>query len=77
VSDNAKTKSRLSNLDALYENGAASIPSESLTPTIKKAPTTKLPSRNKMEISYELASQLTPFKGHPFRLYEGERLTTW
>jgi len=74
VSDNAKTKSRLSNLDALYENEAAAIPSESLTPTIKKVPTTNLPSRNKKEISYEFAAQLTSFKGHPFRLYEGERL---
>ena len=35
MSDKTKPKSRLANLDALYENGAAAISSKDVVPAIK------------------------------------------
>ncbi|MCL2574785.1 MAG: ParB N-terminal domain-containing protein, partial [Defluviitaleaceae bacterium] len=73
MSDNAKPKSRLKNLDALYEN-AATIPSENVVRAERQASEVKPPPLNRKEITYEPIRQLTPFRSHPFRLYDGERL---
>ena len=74
MSDNAKPKSRLKNLDLLYENGASALPSEIVAHVKKSAPASKKQVSTKREITYEAIELLTSFKNHPFRLYEGERL---
>ena len=74
MSDKTKPKSRLANLDALYENGAAAISSKDVVPAIKKIPATKPLSENRKEVTYEPIGRLVPFNGHPFHLYQGERL---
>ena len=73
MSNNAKPKSRLKNLDALYENAAA-IPLGNVTLAERRSSEVKSSLPNKKEVTYELIGQLTPFRSHPFRLYEGERL---
>jgi ParB family chromosome partitioning protein len=62
------SKARLKNLDDLFNLNDGVNPLESTMPIIATQPVSK---RAVTSIEIE---KLTPFKGHPFRLYEGERL---
>jgi len=59
---------RLQNLDALFNLDGDENPLEQSVPIMQTQPV------NKRVVTDIAIEQLTPFKGHPFRLYEGERL---
>jgi len=59
---------KLDNLDQLFELNNGVNPLETSVPIIETQPNSK---RAVVQTAIE---KLTPFKGHPFRLYEGERL---
>ena len=61
-------KPRLQNLDDLFLLNDGANPLEQAVPIMQTQPT------NKRVVTSIAIEQLTPFKGHPFRLYEGERL---
>jgi len=63
-----KTKPRLQNLDDLFKLNDGVNPLEQAVPIMQTQPI------NRRSVNYIATGQLTPFKGHPFRLYEGERL---
>jgi ParB family chromosome partitioning protein len=63
-----KAKPRLDNLDQLFELNNGVNPLESSVPIIETQP------HHKRAVVQTAINKLTPFKGHPFRLYEGERL---
>ena len=63
-----KTKPRLKNLDDLYLLNDGVNPIESSTPIIETQ------AEYKRVIHTIAINKLTPYKGHPFRLYTGERL---
>ena len=63
-----KVKPRLKNLDDLFNLNNGVNPLEQSIPIIETQPYSK---RAVISVYIE---KLTPFKGHPFRLYEGERL---
>lgn len=64
----AKPKPRLKNLDALFQLNDGINPLEQEVPTPDSSPSSK---RAVITVSID---RLRPFPGHPFRLYEGERL---
>jgi ParB family chromosome partitioning protein len=64
----AKPKPRLKNLDALFQLNDGVNPLEQEAPAPDSAPSAK---RAVITVSID---RLRPFPGHPFRLYEGERL---
>jgi len=61
-------KPRLQNLDDLFLLNDGANPLEQTVPIIQTQPA------NKRAVTTVAVEQLTPFNGHPFRLYEGERL---
>jgi len=63
-----KAKPRLQNLDDLFKQNDGVNPLEQAVPIITTQPT------NKRAVIFVSTNQLIPFKNHPFRLYEGERL---
>ena len=66
-----KPKPRLKNLDDLFAMNEGVDPFgefQQTLPIIRKIP------RSDRDISFIAIQNLTPFSGHPFRLYEGERL---
>ena len=63
-----KAKPRLKNLDDLFNLNNGVNPLEQSVPIMDTQPISK---RAVISVATE---KLTPFKGHPFRLYEGERL---
>ena len=63
-----KQKPRLKNLDDLFNLNNGVNPLESSVPIIETQP------NNKRAVISIAIDKLTPFHGHPFRLYEGERL---
>ena len=63
-----KTKPRLKNLDDLFKLNDGVNPLDSSVTIMETQ------SNNKREVIFIAIDKLTPFKGHPFRLYEGERL---
>ena len=64
----SKAKPRLQNLDDLFKLNDGVNPLEQAIPIIMNQPTIR------HTVNYIAVDKLTPFKGHPFRLYEGERL---
>jgi len=63
-----KPKPRLKNLDDLFDLNGGVNPLEQTIPIMDTQPVSR-------RVVTSLAiGELTPFKGHPFRLYEGERL---
>jgi len=63
-----KTKPRLKNLDDLFEMNSGVNPLEVTVPIIETQ------AHHKRVINFVAIDKLTPYKGHLFRLYEGERL---
>ena len=63
-----KPKPRLKNLDDLFNLNDGVNPLESSIPIIETQ------SHSKRAVISVAIDKLTPFNGHPFRLYEGERL---
>ncbi|MCL2775326.1 MAG: ParB N-terminal domain-containing protein [Oscillospiraceae bacterium] len=63
-----KPKPRLKNLDDLFQLNDGVNPLEQSVPIIETQP------HNKRAVTSIAIDKLTPFAGHPFRLYEGERL---
>jgi len=63
-----KPKPRLKNLDDLFKLNDGVNPLDISEPIIQTQP------HDKRVIIFIVIDKLTPFKGHPFRLYEGERL---
>jgi len=63
-----KTKPRLKNLDDLFEMNGGVNPLEVTVPIIETQ------AHHKRVINFIDIDKLTPYKGHLFRLYEGERL---
>jgi len=61
-------KPRLQNLDDLFKLNEGINPLEQAIPIMQTQP------NHRKSIVSTPVGQLTPFKGHPFRLYEGERL---
>ena len=59
---------KMKNLDELFKLNEGVNPLEQMRPIIETQPV------NKHGVVYIPIEQLTPFRGHPFRLYEGERL---
>ena len=59
---------KMKNLDELFKLNEGVNPLEQIRPIIETQPV------NKRGVVYLPLEQLTPFRGHPFRLYEGERL---
>ena len=62
------TPPKMKNLDDLFKLNEGVNPLEQMRPIIETQPV------NKHGVVYIPIEQLTPFRGHPFRLYEGERL---
>ena len=68
VVNKEKSKPRLKNLDDLFNLNNGVNPLEAPVQTINdQAP-------HKRAVTIVVIDTLTPFKGHPFHLYEGERL---
>ena len=63
-----KPKPRLQNLDDLFKLNDGVNPLEQAVPIMLTQPI------GRHTVTYIAVERLTPFKGHPFRLYEGERL---
>jgi ParB family chromosome partitioning protein len=63
-----KTKPRLKNLDDLFSLNGDVNPMESSVPIIETQP------QYKRAVVFTAIDKLNPFKDHPFRLYDGERL---
>ena len=63
-----KPKPRLKNLDELFDLNGGVNPLEQTIPIMDTQPVSR-----RVVISLSVG-ELIPFKGHPFRLYEGERL---
>ena len=61
-------KPRLQNLDDLFKLNDGVNPIEQAIPIIQTQP------NHRRSVVFTPVGQLLPFKGHPFRLYEGERL---
>ena len=61
-------KPSLKNLDDLFNLNSGVNPLEQSVPIIETQP------HSKRTITLEAIEKLKPFPGHPFRLYEGERL---
>ena len=63
-----KTPKLMDNLDQLFELNNGVNPLETSVPIIETQ------AHHKRVITSILINKLTPYKGHPFKLYEGERL---
>jgi ParB family chromosome partitioning protein len=63
-----KTKPRLKNLDGLFNINDGVNPLDIVTPVLENQ------SHYGRSVTMVAIGELAPFKGHPFRLYEGERL---
>jgi Predicted transcriptional regulators len=63
-----KTKPRLKNLDDLFNLNNGVNPLETSVPIIETQP------HNSRAVVQTAINKLSPYKGHPFKLYEGERL---
>ena len=63
-----KTKLRLKNLDDLFNLNNGVNPLETSVPIIETQP------HDRRAVVQTAINKLSPYKGHPFKLYEGERL---
>lgn len=61
-------KPRLKNLDDLFDLNGGVNPLEQIAPILEAAP------NSKRTVASVAINDLIPFDGHPFRLYDGERL---
>jgi len=66
--DKLKAKPRLQNLDDLFKLN------DGVNPLEQAVPIMEMQATHKRVVTSVAIEELTPFAGHPFRLYEGERL---